>query len=155
LRPGNGGDLGIDAGGFYGKIWPFGQQVADAGQEAFVGVAVVGLAVPFLVPNVDSGLHGVAFGEQAAVFGAKLGHQAGQGGKESVGGDAGCGQDFPRENIIQRLFDGQAGDGHALGHGALLGTACPLREPGGLPTVYEICQGVQRGAARLPPPGRN
>ena len=75
---------------------------------------IVGLSAAFLVPDVDGGLHGVAFGEQFAVFRPERGDDIGQGGEEGFGRDAGCGEDFPGDDVVECFFDGQAGDGDAV-----------------------------------------
>ena len=84
LRPGYGGDLGIDVFGGDDAGGRFGQKIADLAQEGLVGRRVMGLALTRNVPRVDLRLKLVTEGEGRVNAWGQLGQHRGQPRPEGV-----------------------------------------------------------------------
>ena len=84
LRPGQGGDLGVDGAVLDGEGGGFGDQIADLGQEGAIGGRVPGLVPARLVPGVDARLHLGPDRQQVAVAAREAVQQGGIARPEGV-----------------------------------------------------------------------
>ena len=111
LRPGNGGDFGIDIFGLDGKIIALTvilrQQIADVSEMGFIRRNMRPAGVIF-VPRVDLLLQRIAFFQQGAVLSRQVGDNRGQASPEFGGLNPAARRDFVGDKIVQFPVDAQA-----------------------------------------------
>ena len=101
LRTGLLRDLGIDVFGGGAHLGGLRQQVADILQELAVGGRVGDGAGMRAVPGVQLGLQAVAFGQQGAVLRRQVMHQRREALPEAGGVQAGAGQGFLFDELVE------------------------------------------------------
>ncbi|MCY1524644.1 hypothetical protein D9M68_595870 [compost metagenome] len=119
LRAGLLGDLGVDVVGGGAHGGGLRQQVADAFEEPAVGGRLRDGAGVGAVPGVELGLQAVAFGQQRTVLGGQVFHQGRESLPETVGIQAGAGQRFLFDELVEIGRHLQAVVLDALSHAVL------------------------------------
>ncbi|MNQ39574.1 hypothetical protein D3C85_531990 [compost metagenome] len=119
LRAGLLRDFGIDVIGGGLHAGGLGQQVADALQKLAVGGRVGNGAGVGAVPGVQFGLQAVAFGQQCAVLGRQVVYQRRKALPEAIGIQAGAGQGFLFDELVEIGRHLQAVVLDALSHAGL------------------------------------
>ncbi len=122
LRPGQGGDLGVDVARADGERRRFVDQIADLPQEGLGGRAVMGRVTSPAVPGVDPGLKVVANRQQPPVLRREAFENRGDPGPEGVSLHAGPRQRCGLDEGGQFPGDLQTG-ARRHRHGTLLGGA--------------------------------
>ncbi len=117
LRPGDGGDLRIDALGLDLEIIALRQEVADLLQKTAVGGGFVRLAGAGAVPRVDFSLQFIAPGQELAQAGAEFSHHPFECRPERGGCDARAGGGTLFDEVAEHGRDLQAAKGNPGGGG--------------------------------------
>ncbi len=120
MRAAQRADLGIESGGFNGKIVWFRNEIADIAQEEFVALRIVDDRPVAAVPVVDFALQIVAAGQQGGVGGAMLGHQRRKAGPELLGSHRKSRQGFIFDEIDQQWMHRKSGFDRKVVHGDIL-----------------------------------
>ncbi|MNT34749.1 hypothetical protein D3C72_1707470 [compost metagenome] len=129
MRPGHGGDLGIDIGRFGPCIGALGLDVADLAQEDLIGLGVR-LTRMGAVPVVQLGLQLVAARQQDTVLRRMVRQQPLDPGPEGVRRHARAGRRFVADEGVQFGGDAQASVADiGGGHGGLSLSLNPSRPP--------------------------
>ena len=117
LRPGEPRHLVIDMLAADGEGRGFGNQIADLAQESLIGLRVMRLACPLLMPVVDLRLHRIAGFQQGDIVRREACEDVRSPCPEGGGFDAGAGQCLTVDEVGQRCRDLQPGFvDHAVGH---------------------------------------
>ncbi len=109
-------DLVVDVGRIDGEIGSLRHEIAGLAEEGLVGIEVERPALALAVPCIDPGLQLIALGEQRAVLGRKVLHDAVEAGPKAGLGHARTGQRFLDDEIVENPRHAQAVDDDALGH---------------------------------------
>ena len=147
LRPGDAGDLWVNARGIDAEIRALLDQIADFGQKRGVGIGIDAWTGIVAVPLVDLCLHAVALGQQLAVARRQTMNGRVKSRPEVSRCDIYAVKQLVIDEIGKLRSDRQVTAGDVVGHHSLQG----VDSPGGRAVKHNCCKSYCQGSCDIPP----
>ncbi len=116
LRPGDGGDLGVDVGRGDFEFFSLGDEITDLLQKGGVYLEVKRLTGAGQVPLIDLLLQPVTLGQERAILRPEISHDRAERFPKAVGLHAGSRRDLVAHQTIEPFIDFKTADLDSAGH---------------------------------------